>query len=92
MAHGFYVAMGGLAISIPAHLLSEDEQFIPSWACGNWFITYYGLKFLLNVDRDQVPNLSEEEVKSKSKANGLAKALICAQALWFLTTCITRCT
>ncbi|KAL8644022.1 MAG: hypothetical protein Q9226_007979 [Calogaya cf. arnoldii] len=89
MAHGFYVLMGGLAFSIPADL-SESEQFVPSWACGTWFITQTGLWTLLKLDIDQVPSLSKEEIKSKSKANGLAKALVCAQAIWFLATCITR--
>ncbi len=91
MAHGFYVSMGGLAISIPANL-PESEQFVPAWACGNWSVTEDGLRTLLKMDIEQVPTLTEEEVKSKSKANGLAKALVCAQALWFLTTCVTRCT
>ncbi|KAL8846659.1 MAG: hypothetical protein Q9221_008266 [Calogaya cf. arnoldii] len=89
MAHGFYVLIGGLAFSIPADL-PESEQFVPSWACGTWFITQTGLWTLLKLDIDQVPSLSEEEIKSKSKANGLAKALVCAQAIWFLATCITR--
>ena len=95
MAHGFYVSMGGLAILIPADL-PESEQFIPAWACGKWFLTADGLKPLLEMQTDQIPTqipaLTEEEVKSKSKANGLAKTLVCAQALWFLTNCVTRCT
>ncbi|KAL8758101.1 MAG: hypothetical protein Q9199_001734 [Rusavskia elegans] len=89
MAHGFYVAMGGLAFSIPADL-PKSEQFVPSWACGTWFIMRTGLGSLLKMDMDRMPSLSEEEIKSKSKANGLAKTLVCAQALWFLTTCVTR--
>ncbi|KAL8917463.1 MAG: hypothetical protein Q9172_005843 [Xanthocarpia lactea] len=93
MAHGFYVSMGGLAFSISADL-PESEQFIPNWACGKWFLAADGVKNLFKMHMDQtptpIPTLTEEEVKSKSKANGLAKALVCAQALWFLTTCVTR--
>lgn len=37
-----------------------------------------------------MPNLTEEEINAKSKASGLAKALVCIQALWFIATCITR--
>ena len=91
MVHGFYASMGGLAISISAHL-PEADQFIPSKACGTWFITLSALKILAQTDKDQIPRLTEEEIKSKSKANGLAKALVCAQAMWFLTACVTRCT
>ncbi|KAI4263417.1 MAG: hypothetical protein L6R42_001437 [Xanthoria sp. 1 TBL-2021] len=74
MAHGFYVAMGGFALVLPPDL-PESEQFVPSWACGTWFITQPALAILLNMDRDRLPSLTEEEIKSKSKANGLAKAL-----------------
>ncbi|KAL8841074.1 MAG: hypothetical protein Q9176_003415 [Flavoplaca citrina] len=81
--------MGGLAISISAHL-PEADQFIPRRACGTWFITPIALSILVQTDKDRIPRLTEEEIKSKSKANGLAKALVCAQAVWFLTACITR--
>ncbi|KAL9594735.1 MAG: hypothetical protein Q9179_005262 [Wetmoreana sp. 5 TL-2023] len=40
--------------------------------------------------RGVVPFLSEEEIWDKSKANGLAKAIVCIQAAWFCTQCITR--
>lgn len=33
---------------------------------------------------------SKEEIASKSKADGFAKALVCMQALWFLAQCLTR--
>ncbi|KAL8996922.1 MAG: hypothetical protein Q9169_003681 [Polycauliona sp. 2 TL-2023] len=89
MTHGFYVAMGGLAFTIPPDL-PESEQFVPKKACGTWFITQAGLKSLLKIGLDHMATLSEEGIKSKSKANGLAKALVCTQAMWFLTTCITR--
>lgn len=81
--------MGGLALDIPRDL-PESEQFVPDGACGTWFITRDGLINLLKMDKDQMPSLAEEEIKSKSKANGLAKALVCAQALWFLAECVTR--
>lgn len=90
MVHGFYALMGGFAISIPKDL-PESESFIPSSSCGNWFITATGLEFLLAVDKDQLPALTEAEIKSHSKANGLAKTLVCSQAVWFLASCISRC-
>lgn len=51
------------------------------------------MNFLLKEEgtrRDEFPDLSEEDIKSKSKANGLAKGLICFQALWFIAQCLTR--
>ena len=81
--------MGGLALDLPRDL-PESEQFVPNWACGTWFIKPPGLELLLKTDKDRMPSLTEEEIKSKSKANGLAKTLVCAQASWFLATCVTR--
>lgn len=88
--HGFYALMGGFAITIPGNL-PKSEAFVPAEACGTWFITGFGLKFLLKMDKDQLPPLTEEEIKSKSKANGLAKTFVCFQAIWFIATCIARC-
>ncbi len=80
--------MGGLALDVPRDL-PESEQFVPNWACGTWFIKPRALELLLKTDKDRMAFLTEEEIKSKSKANGLAKALVCAQASWFLATCVT---
>lgn len=84
--------MGGLAIHIPGNL-SESKKFLPSDDSEIWFITEAGMNFLLKEEgtrRDEFPDLSEEDIKSKSKANGLAKGLICFQALWFIAQCLTR--
>ncbi|KAL8960938.1 MAG: hypothetical protein Q9183_005380, partial [Haloplaca sp. 2 TL-2023] len=40
--------------------------------------------------RDVLPYLSEEEIWDKSKANGLAKTIVCIQASWFCIQCIAR--
>lgn len=37
-----------------------------------------------------VPYISEESIRDKSKASGLAKALVCLQTIWFCFQCITR--
>ena len=37
-----------------------------------------------------VTNLSEQDIMDKSKADGLAKTLVCVQALWFCAQCISR--
>ena len=84
--------MGGIAFEIPENL-PESKKFLPSNVSETWFVGHYnGIDFLLRheIGRDVLPNLSEEEIKSKSKANGLAKALVCIQALWFISQCLTR--
>ena len=89
--HGFYAAMGGIAFEIPEGI-PESERFLPSHVKETWFISSKGIRLLsAQADyRDIVPNLSADEIESKSKANGLAKTLVCIQALWFIAQCITR--
>ena len=92
MGHGYYALMGGLAIRIPRNL-PESRKFLPSDQDETRFITRHGVHLLLwelENGRDELPNLSAEEIRSKSKANGLAKALVCFQALWFIAACLTR--
>ncbi len=89
LVHGYYAVMGGLAFEIPS---SESKKFMPSSDKETWFLGPKGIK-ILSRHRDHrgiLPNLSEEEIKSKSKANGLGKGLVCIQAIWFVAQCITR--
>lgn len=92
MAHGFYARMGGFAIHI-SDRLPETDRFAPPGSDVHWFLTDGGFEMVLKLDeaRDELPDLSEEEIKSKSKANGLGKSLVCFQALWFIAQCLTRC-
>ena len=82
--------MGGIAFEISE---SESEKFLPSKTKEVWFIDDKAIRNLTKLEygREIIPNLSEEEIESKSKANGLAKALVCIQALWFIAQCLTRC-
>lgn len=43
-----------------------------------------------NGYQEMVPRISAQTIKDKSKANGLAKGLICIQALWFCAQFVTR--
>ncbi len=40
--------------------------------------------------REVIPFVSEEEIWDKSKANALAKTIVCIQATWFCAQCIVR--
>ena len=79
--------MGGIAFEIPENL-PESKKFLPSNTSEIWFIRDDLIPLLL--EHEILPNLSEEEIKSRSKANGIAKALVCVQALWFIAQCLTR--
>jgi len=53
-------------------------------------LTAEAVKLLAEKDPAAVPDLSESDILDKSKANGFAKFLVCAQALWFCAQCIFR--
>ncbi|KAI4145262.1 MAG: hypothetical protein L6R39_003879 [Caloplaca ligustica] len=86
LVHGFYALMGGFAFSTAAR---ANEDFLPSQHT-RCTITPEGIPFLLDHEPDALPYISEDQIKDKSKADGLKKTLVCAQALWFCVQCITR--
>ena len=65
------------------------HMFLPSYF-KRLTITPDGLEFLANLDIELVPNISESEIRDKSNANGLGKALVCIQAFWFCIQCVIR--
>lgn len=84
MTQAFYAIMGGYQICVPI----EDNPF-PG----------HHTHFLLN--RESLQRFAEacphglkiapdDEIKDESKANGLAKSLVCVQATWFIFQCISR--
>ena len=88
--HGFYIVMGGFVLDV-----SKDKQQrlwprqIDRLTLGSRAV----LACLISQDkglRDVLPYLSEDEIWDRSKANGLAKTIVCIQALWFCTQCIVR--
>ncbi|KAI4198747.1 MAG: hypothetical protein LQ350_005070 [Teloschistes chrysophthalmus] len=90
LVHGFYIVMGGFTF---------DESKDPKpriWPRGTDRLTPNVMTVLACLTshekalRDVLPWLSEEEIWDKSKANGLAKTIVCIQAAWFCTQCIAR--
>ena len=82
--------MGGLAVDVPENL-PENQKFLPE-GYEKFFINLKGIRLLSEEEtmRDEFPDVSEQEIRSKSKANGLGKTLVCIQALWFIAQCLTR--
>lgn len=37
-----------------------------------------------------IPDLSKDEIRDKSKTDGLAKSLVCLQVGWFFSPCVVR--
>lgn len=90
LVHGFYIVMGGYVFD------TSREPGLQIWPSDVQRLTPSAvavLACLLSSDSDLrtvIPFLSMEEIWDKSKANSLAKAIVCIQAFWFCTQCIVR--
>ena len=90
LVHGFYIVMGGYVFDV------SREPGLKVWPSDVQRLTPSAiavLACLLSTDPDLrtvIPFLSMEEIWDKSKANSLAKAIVCVQAFWFCTQCIVR--
>ncbi|KAA6410255.1 MAG: hypothetical protein FRX48_05676 [Lasallia pustulata] len=76
IAHGFYLNMGGIVLDVGGH------RRFP--------ITYKQLVVLLDRSVVTLPDISEDEIKDKSKADGFAKAVSCMQVGWLAVQSIAR--
>lgn len=83
--HSLYAIMGGFAFS------TEDLE--PNFLWGSpvrQTITVSGLTLLARCKPNSIPDLSEEDIVDKSKADGFKKFILCIQAGRFLSTTIFR--
>ncbi|KAL8774457.1 MAG: hypothetical protein Q9209_000830 [Squamulea sp. 1 TL-2023] len=85
LVHGYYALMGGFAFSTE----KSDQDILPS-PHTRATLTPAGVMFLLSHEPNILPYLSPEQIEDKSKADGLKKTLVCAQATWFCVQCIAR--
>lgn len=87
MVHSYYSIMGGFAI---------DTSVLPPEIKGPFSskkritLTWSGVRLLMKREPHLLPQLSLEQIEDKAKANGLAKTIVCAQAIWFCLQCVTR--
>ncbi|KAL8875984.1 MAG: hypothetical protein Q9198_005740, partial [Flavoplaca austrocitrina] len=100
LVHGFYALMGGFAVAHSMEIAStaaagagcDDcplQTFLPE-NISRATLTPDGLRFLMFYEPSAVPSITTEQIMDKSKADGLKKTLVCAQALWFCLQCLTR--
>ncbi|KAF2466898.1 uncharacterized protein BDR25DRAFT_235669, partial [Lindgomyces ingoldianus] len=83
--HSLYAIMGGFAFST-----ENLEQNFLRGSPARQTITISGLTLLANCNPNSIPDLSEEEIVDKSKADGLKKLILCIQAGGFLISTIFR--
>ncbi|KAF8856757.1 hypothetical protein BDZ45DRAFT_593776 [Acephala macrosclerotiorum] len=80
--HAYYGTMGGFAFHVGTDAGLPFE--------GRMTITPAGLRFLATYAPELIPRITPAEIEDKSKADGLAKFLVCIQATWFCLQCVTR--
>ncbi|KAL8694132.1 MAG: hypothetical protein Q9218_001185 [Villophora microphyllina] len=76
LRHSFYANMGGFVLQ------PRDSTPFP----------IHGLHLIYLVKKGYIslPSITEDEIADKSKANWLAKALVCLQIGWFVVQCLGR--
>jgi hypothetical protein len=77
LTHSFYCIMGGFTIFPP-----ESPKPFP--------VNSEQLLWLLKYGYIELPSISLEELKDKSKSDSLLKSIAIFQALWFLIQCVGR--
>lgn len=95
LVHGFYACMGGFAFASgdeagTTSSSSSGHSTIFPGGRARAAITPEGLRWLLQYRADVLPAITEEQIKDKSKADGVKKAFVCTQALWFGVLVISR--
>lgn len=86
MKQAFFVNMGGLAFDTR----EAKGDFLPEDCPPILCFTRKGIKKLCTLHPDIFENITKDKVDDKSKAGGFGKTLVCLQALWFITQCLSR--
>ena len=90
MEHAFFAIMGGFQLDCPAPCtqLGFPQSSLMFQAGG--VVTPRGFKIILGHEANIIPDVSIKEIRDKSKASSLAKALLIWQVLWFCIAGLTR--
>lgn len=84
--HSFYAIMGGYTLDT----LHDPRRLPLAGGITRLTLTPKALVMLAEHEPDLLPDMNEEAIKDKSKANHLAKFLVCIQAAWFSVQVIER--
>ena len=85
MTHSFFAVMGGYVIDTCAKTQDERE-----FVHGSPRLTVTGAGALFLAYHGCLPDISEEAIADKSKADPITKSLACAQAGWLIVQCVAR--
>ncbi|KAF2130159.1 hypothetical protein P153DRAFT_356795 [Dothidotthia symphoricarpi CBS 119687] len=83
--HSHLALMGGFVFDTS----KLEKNFFPQGRT-RLTLTAAALRTLAEYDPDLIPDISEGEIKDKSKADHLGKTLVCLQAIWFIVQTVGR--
>jgi hypothetical protein len=86
MVQGFYASMGGFVIE-PGWMLEEHEKDLFG---GYKRLTLTPRGIWLLAKCGYLPDISKDEIEDKSKADKLAKIIVCLQAGWMFVQVVSR--
>jgi hypothetical protein len=84
LVHSFYVIMGGFVMDTN---IEDGIEYIPG--SPRLTLTARGVKYLAE-NGHELPYITEASIKDRSKADGLAKGLVCLQAIYMISQCASR--
>ena len=91
-AHDFFACTGGFAFEVESSMNSQSAKntgsYLPSSCPVRLTLTARGVALL--AECGHLPDVPEEVILDKSKANDLAKAMVIIQASWMLLQTIGR--
>ncbi|KAF4628959.1 hypothetical protein G7Y89_g9190 [Cudoniella acicularis] len=80
--YSYFAGMGGFAFDAPKTLEFPFR--------GRTTFTPHGILFLATYHHSSIPRITAEQIEDKSKADGIAKFIVCMQTTWFSFQCISR--
>jgi hypothetical protein len=86
VVHGFYATMGGFVFDLDENI--ARALCLPEGKRNHLTITPWGVAVL--VDCGLLPVIPLSDIKDKSKADGLAKGVVCLQAAWMVVQAASR--
>jgi len=86
--HSFFACAGGFALQINGPKEGSSASLFPKGDRQRLTLTARGVELLARCGH--LPDIREEDIEDKSKANSLAKALVVMQALWMLVQVLGR--
>ena len=85
LEHGYFALMGGFVVT---PMPTVDIDITSLNALPNTTLTPLGIAFLAQME--MIPKIDSEDIKGRSKADEIAKTLVCLQAGWMVVQTIVR--